>query len=285
MTSFPPMPVFARDPRLLAAVAAIVVIYLLRRYWLVPIRLLKKQFPVGESAPRLVANDAELPSEAQAVLGKFRDELAPLGFTPTPPIVDSGKTARLYLQRYEDSALTTVATVMASFRVRDGAIVSLFRAYAGYESRGPMGNRVFTIGNTGAPGFPDKPQDSVVRIPEDDAAMLLKIHVAHVKRVRMNPVQQRIGDPVAYQRRITAESERWACESGWFRNANGFRKRTLRGAFIATWRQLPPWSWIIERRQSRLWKALLAEAMGVNTVLGMLGALQGAAAASAATRR
>lgn len=279
------VPFFADDPRPFAALGVVLAIYLLRRYWLVPIRLLQNQFPIGESAPRLVGSDAELPAEAKEVLARFRDELGRLGFTQTPAIVDSGKTARLYLQRYEDASLTTVATVTASFRVRDGAIVSLFRAHVGYESRGPTGNKVLTIGHGGASGFPDKPKDSVVRIPEEDAAMLLKIHVAHLKHAKVKPIQHRVGDPVAYQCRISADSERWAIESGWFQNVNGYRKRTLRGALIVTWRELPPWSWIIRRRKSRLWQALLAEAMGVNTILGVLGALQATARSGASAQR
>ena len=258
---------------------AIALAFLAQKYWLVPLRLLGKPGqPRGESNPRRLEDGETMPDEVAEFIEARAAELSALGFSATPAIVDAGARVGLYLQRFENAPRTTIATVLVAVARRDGQVTKLFRRYVGFDSRDRIGRRVDTVGHTGAPGFPDRPGNSVVRVPEEDVELLLRLHGAHLDRSGITLTEHSVGDPVAYQRRLSDESEQWAVASGWFRDVGALRKRTLRGAFIATWRQLPPWSWIIRRREMRLWQELYGVATGADLLTAFFTAVNDEAA-------
>jgi hypothetical protein len=239
-------------PLTILAVGALLL--LLRNYWLTPIALRGSSTPVTGRA--VYEPNADVVSSAAAHLGAVGRSLAALGFVATPPLRGGNATVTIYVQHHGHPKSGDVGTALVASMSATGEPV---REGVYFSTHFEDGSVALTSNDTSMQGIPDRPQDTVIRLPEEDVANL---HAVHQSLVRRHPGRGRrrpLGDPLAFQMEAEARSEAQMTASGWFTNDGRRIRRTWKGACFGVWRELPPWSWVGRGRARRWWAGVLAE--------------------------
>lgn len=245
-------------PTLLLVVVTLVALQKSLGYWLVPIILRRRAqaLPLVPSPLEPVADPGELEPAMRAALDRWGGELAGLSFSPSPALRQRVPMEGV-VQLHEHPVHGAVATIIVAQPERPGAEPV---ATLGFTTQLADGTRVTTGNSPLGSAFPELPRHVGGTFPgEQDAGRLYALHRAHVGRTG-RAVPLRVGDPVAYQRRIEQRAREWWQECGYLYAEGGALRWTWKGAFLGSWRMQAPWKGRILARNESLRQQLLADA-------------------------
>ena len=233
---------------ILLAIAALLA---LPRYLIAPVRLRSRSRQGTAPALELAESEEEIPEPVSAALGPWTRSLESAGFTALPLCRGAVSSARggsvWYFRLLQREESGDVARVMTSY---DTSGQRRSTALVVFETRLADGGAVRTTNSPLPSTTPTPAGDHSARFAgERDAARLYALHRAHVRRVgRPGRRGAPIGDPVEFQRREEELGQQRMVSSGWYEIDGGSLRPTWRGAFLATWRFLPPWRTLVDAR-------------------------------------
>jgi hypothetical protein len=253
---------------------------LLSDWWIVGLALAAGAYVLGtplvilatfrhEANPAVEAVAAdELPSAVRAHVDRARQALAPAGFVDVQSCFLPQAMANV----------RSVLTVFVNRRTRDAAAaVTIFALvdeqwhvqlqYVEFSTRFRSGRVI----NTGNPqyfsAFPPRENYLKTHIPWiDDPVELYRVHAAIVAAQGDGERELRLdhpyrGDVLAFVSGGMRDELEAARDAGYLRLAAGgaHYRATLKGAYLMTWKQLPPFKGFVIRNRHRQVRRLLAE--------------------------
>jgi hypothetical protein len=251
-----------------------VILALVALFYLAIPLLIWKTFRIEKTATirRIDPADLPLPSEVQQHLDAVGDELSRLGFesrgtlllpSATPNVIS---LLRIFVNRSDkvsamaNSIITTVKTKVAE-HVRH-------QPYVEFTTRYVDGKIFNTLNSEAASSFPPPSQTLTTRVPWiKDVTKLYQAHDA-ISAARSGGVRKILrldesfaGDEVAFLQSCMKEELQRATEAGYLRRSPGNTHyvATLSGAYLMTWKELPPMKQFLARRSRGRTERLLGE--------------------------
>lgn len=233
---------------------------------------------LGEDAqPRFDVFDSSRHSAPHEVTAFFRENIAALtaeGFKHVGDMIRQRgmMTTRVAILQHADGATGTVV-VVSSTQGNASPMVEFTAEFTG--------GRVFDVSNTGLPpSFAVRPGHETYRLPEvRDPLRLYRIfRVLLRRRFGAATLRQRdiAADPARFLADLYDTEHQWQVEAGYYRfdkGASRFRP-TLKGAYLMSWKQMPPFGQLRKAAMRRRARAVLQE-------IGMAGPDQRPVAAPA----